>query len=785
MGRKKKRSKGQKRHGSQKRKTAGMLEWVGGRLLAPAYITGGEQPYRPEIVLWLELPNDLIVASEFIDPEGLPVSFGATLLDAMASPLVGPPRRPGRVRVADARLAAEVRETIPDIEVVVAPTPELDRVIQFMLESLPPEPDSSLSYFEGGPISTEIIELLFRSARSLYRVSPWKKAHETQVIRLDIPAMGVEGACVSIIGGMGENFGLVIFPSFQAYERFLDVADPVPASGGPIDLGTPTLSLSFERGAELPSSMRREVAEHGWPVAGPKAFPLVQHRDREGLLIPLTEKDVRIVSACAAALSAFFARHARIFERETFDPVCESYFDEDGLEVRFTAPYHARHLFSPTDPLSERESKAKDPGPEKGPVEPSALHEMDQRLVERMMDFASRRFGDAWLKVADDFDQPDTTAQLLVPWSVYHFLVRGKPVSQWFAEEQGDRLSRAEIEWLEAQGASWLSLWEVTGVEFGRHLAARDLLTNEERVVQEIMGSKTIVRRDVFLGRIVDYHGVSVLCGVHTRPLPPMEADQVLQRVRGRLRRKSAVPPDRLRDEKIGRYMIACWEEAVQRLERRRSIPPELRNTDGDKLLFTMDHFDFVPTRRKDIETRLAALEDVLAPALDDPDQSYLFIRPGSAVTRALENTIVGKARVLDGRLRLEANSVKRADLLRERIEAACGDLIHHRIREHSDPLASLRAHENRPDANSEFSEIPPVEAGRIAREFKEKHYAEWADSPLPGLGGKTPREMIQTKDGKGLVDLLLRELENHEARLPKDEQFDFSGIRRDLGLEE
>jgi hypothetical protein len=95
---------------------------------------------------------------------------------------------------------------------------------------------------------------------------------------------------------------------------------------------------------------------------------------------------------------------------------------------------------------------------------PAALHEMDQRLVEEMMRYAARRFGDAWFKVNEDFDHPDESAQLFIPWAVYHYLIQGKPIVRWFAEEEGDNLSRAEIQWIEAQEASWLSLWEVTRV---------------------------------------------------------------------------------------------------------------------------------------------------------------------------------------------------------------------------------------------------------------------------------------------------------------------------------
>ncbi|HID22435.1 MAG TPA: DUF2384 domain-containing protein, partial [Planctomycetaceae bacterium] len=67
-------------------------------------------------------------------------------------------------------------------------------------------------------------------------------------------------------------------------------------------------------------------------------------------------------------------------------------------------------------------------------------------------------------------------------------------------------------------------------------------------------------------------------------------------------------------------------------------------------------------------------------------------------------------------------------------------------------------------------------------REFKEQYYARWLDLPVPALDGMTPRDAARTKQGRRQVDVLLKEMENRECRLPKEERFDFSGIRRELG---
>ncbi len=56
---------------------------------------------------------------------------------------------------------------------------------------------------------------------------------------------------------------------------------------------------------------------------------------------------------------------------------------------------------------------------------------------------------------------------------------------------------------------------------------------------------------------------------------------------------------------------------------------------------------------------------------------------------------------------------------------------------------------------------------------------------PVPTLGGKTPREAARSAKSRRELDLLLRDVENHEQRLPEPARFDMRRLRRELGLKE
>src|SRR3989442_12979915 len=75
---------------------------------------------------------------------------------------------------------------------------------EHLLESTP-EKDTE-SYLEGGRIPAPAVARLFEAARLLYVVAPWKTASDDQILRVDIPQLGIEGACLSkdlvVAGGL-------------------------------------------------------------------------------------------------------------------------------------------------------------------------------------------------------------------------------------------------------------------------------------------------------------------------------------------------------------------------------------------------------------------------------------------------------------------------------------------------------------------------------------------------------------------------------------------------------
>ena len=452
---------------------------------------------------------------------------------------------------------------------------------------------------------------------------------------------------------------------------------------------------------------------------------------------------------------------------------------EEPLGVEREAPPRSVGRNDPCPCGSGRKYKKcclrKEAGAQESVHKRDAVHDRDERLVQDLVEYALDRFEPDDEGIARTFADPESAFPFIIPWSVYGHPVDGKRIVELYLEDQGKRLPRADREWLEAQRAAWLSVWKVTGVERGRYVGLEDLLSGEHRMVDEVSASESLTVGDAILARVVDHGGYSLLCGVYPQPLPPGSAAEVVRRARGRLRCKSQVPLERLRDGEFGGYLIRRWEEAVMDLMSR---PRELRNTDDELIILTTDLFDIAPGATAAVEDALAGLPLAQAPEPDHEEHEFIFVRPGNAVHRSWETTLLGRASVREDTLVVEANSRERADGLREDIEQACGDLIHHRRRDERRPG-------DEPPGPPGPARAEPPEVRQLALHFKAQHYAGWPDEPLPALDGRTPREAAQTGQGRRRLDLLLEEMQHTENRMAGDAAFDFGEIRRALGLEQ
>src|SRR5580704_1245026 len=251
-------------------------EWMVGRVSLPVYVAEPE-PFRPDMVLCVSQAGEL--GATTVDPDASDDGAADTVVAFSRAPMVGPPRRPRLIRVGSPGLREALARRLGEgVAITLAATPEIDALAERFVADFQEKPrrskgagDGGASYLSGGRIDPELARGLFDAAARLYEAAPWTVVpSDTDVLALDVPSLGAEGLCVSVIGQMGENLGVVVFASRGDFGRFLAAT----ARGAHGAFGAPTLHVGFERLPALPPRMRDEIAKHGWKCVGPSVAPV-------------------------------------------------------------------------------------------------------------------------------------------------------------------------------------------------------------------------------------------------------------------------------------------------------------------------------------------------------------------------------------------------------------------------------------------------------------------------------------------------------------------------------
>src|SRR5262249_1431737 len=149
-------------------------------------------------------------------------------------------------------LLPEIRRAAgPGTDVRVAPTPELDALRAGLSEEFEEEP---AGYLDSGATPEAVAEL-FEASAGLFRAAPWREVLDSQPVELDVPSRGVKGACVCIIGNLGQNLGLLIYRSVDDYRTFREFGREALDGDDRSDIRDPGvgyLALSFEKRKVVP-----------------------------------------------------------------------------------------------------------------------------------------------------------------------------------------------------------------------------------------------------------------------------------------------------------------------------------------------------------------------------------------------------------------------------------------------------------------------------------------------------------------------------------------------------
>jgi hypothetical protein len=390
----------------------------------------------------------------------------------------------------------------------------------------------------------------------------------------------------------------------------------------------------------------------------------------------------------------------------------------------------------------------------------------------------------------------------------------GRNIVDDYLRRRGWKESVATRDYIAGLRRSAISLYEVSGLAPGESMQLRDLVRGGEPVrVSEKRGSEGLRQWDRIATRIVPLRDRAVVSGT-LMAFDHESSDALLASLR-KLRTKAPrevaaaarefgidtdvralagmLTPDLLLAQAAFMFTNAWLDAALKAAQGRDR--PELVNSDGDPLDFTVLHFPLLagvtPGR---VRKALAS-----SPALrqENPGFWNWLAEPGAKpqtvprrakgqtfITTMDDGSLVLGTLTLKGRrLSLEANSVARAERGRALLERVLAGLVGPPLAERTD-LGPMLTAERPPPKPSGLS---PEEERALVHQGLDDHYRRVLDEPIPALGGKSPLAAAKTPKGREKVAAWLKILENHMARQEPGNpmaSYDVGWIWRELGVE-
>ena len=467
--------------------------------------------------------------------------------------------------------------------------------------------------------------------------------------------------------------------------------------------------------------------------------------------------------------------------------------------------------------LRARNKRAPAPRRQRDPAAGRAapLPSRDERVLrERIMRFTYREcFGDDFrravrLYFGEEVLQDDilTLDEERIPgfqeWYIFDYVTfGGERIIDLFASEKGPRLPKAQWQMLnDWRRINRYRLFEVQAVEPGVGVTVQDLLSGEVLEINDISGSQALVKWQVLLARPLLTKGRLCFAG-NAIPCPPMEKPALLGFAKELWEKYRTQHPQASLDAFYRDCGLDLYHRAVEIVS---APPPPVYTPEGHPLVAGTASYGVADPQA--VADRLDQAEEFICagPDADDPKSlHYNWLLQGRS--HVPETPVEGRGLIMKmswtagpggptyrslGDVRLWHNRLELSCVSRERLEAGKAllkQVLGHLIRYLGDEFRELDMSSTPAEPTpQDYEDAIPAEVNEVlVREMMAAQRAKWFDTPVPVLGGKSPRAASQDPAMREQLEELLKSVEYMEERRRRDGEpyTDVADMRRELGL--
>jgi hypothetical protein len=414
--------------------------------------------------------------------------------------------------------------------------------------------------------------------------------------------------------------------------------------------------------------------------------------------------------------------------------------------------------------------------------------------------FPKETLGMAWDDFLPEYEFPEEIYEnlrenMFIPWLLFDWIEDSshEPIALQYFEKYKHRLNDMQKRFIEAMGETYYSFYVVLDVIPEQSLKLKDILLQTEHIVSEFQGTLYLHRGDIIFTRILTLDGISLCIGM-APCIIPSDCHMELLDYRKELEEENrkTLTGELLRTEGLS-LRFTYFDLLYQQINRPRPI---LHNTDGDlfefcKIYFTLniepqkafekllpltlsnDPEEFLSSARKNREGKLKYLE-------------FPWLKAGNKQHKEWENTVMGHIVIHGDKVIVETNSQTRAKKIQALMEKYLGDEITYQ-KTRVESVEKKLKHSKEPIQKNEDKKMDIIESPEMQvrlKEMSEKHWEHWINTPLPVLGGLTPKEAAKTKEGRERLEVLFLDFERkNEDGQNNIMSPDVNNLRKQLGL--
>jgi tetratricopeptide (TPR) repeat protein len=296
----------------------------------------GTTTFSSWMVLAVDLQTGQLIVQDVLEMQPTAGLLWDRLTEAMENPTDGSPCRPAEIQVRTDAKWQEIEPHLQEIEVDVinhSQLVDLDRLVSQLKQHF-----GNLTSLRGlsddDQLPPDEIGRLHAAAAEYYRRQPWHFVPMDAPLRVEGTAVGDQPRYCLVMGQSAMTFGLSVYHSLEQIKSMFDGGccgggddgECGDEECGELECGTcdvggcsksslnlkplmSTLAVVYDTPEGMSPTDLAAIKLHGWPIAGPEAYPAVYRTTAELTPEPPTVADLRLLAACLIAIPGFATRH--------------------------------------------------------------------------------------------------------------------------------------------------------------------------------------------------------------------------------------------------------------------------------------------------------------------------------------------------------------------------------------------------------------------------------------------------------------------------------------------